>query len=84
MLQCRSGFNWKKRILPNKGVCKKAGKVKARMRTFWKKPKSPMVTRISPKSTIFTLQMMCLTKLVSCVGMAWDTGKYLTTLVVSR
>lgn len=38
---------------------KKFGRVKPRVRSFWKSPKSPIVLRMFPKSFIFTQQMTC-------------------------
>lgn len=52
VLQCLSGSDWIKIKLENKIGSKAFGKVNPSRISFWKKPKSPMVLRISPKSTI--------------------------------
>lgn len=57
VLQCRSGSDSTKRKLQKQLGIKKLGKDKPSVISFWKRPKSPMVLRIFPKSTIFTQQV---------------------------
>ena len=59
VLQCRSGSDSINRKLQKKIGIKKYWNVKPKVRSFWKRPNSPIVLRISSKATIVTKQMVC-------------------------